>query len=154
MAGDKLSGHLFDDYNDVRKEILMVLRRGVIACVLAVLFILFAFGCSKKQDADVETKPVEQVQKQVQTKAESINTEELMALAVKSSKKLEAQRKEAAELVNKLQNSPTGQITDEQAKVIIERLGELKKSMDSLKEEFDVYYKKLKDSGTDVSALE
>ena len=113
---------------------------------LLVLCILAVAGCGKKAD---ENKPLSEVT----AEAEKMNADQLRAMAVKYKEAITAKKEEIEKVAGKLKDISITEKLGAEAKELTTEIGNLTKSVSSLKERFEVYYKKLKEVGGDLSDL-
>lgn len=124
----------------------MKITKLVILCLLAFCLVSFA-GCGKKAD---ENKPVSEVE----AEAEKMNADKLRSMAMTYKDALMAKRGEVEELVGKLKEIPITEMLGDEAKGLKAEIENLDKSASALMERFQIYYKKLKEKGGDLSGLE
>ncbi len=110
-------------------------------CSLALL------GCGKKVD---ENKPISEVK----AEAEQMDVEKLRSMAMKYKDAILAKRGEVDKFTAKLKDIPATELLGAEAKELKTEIEKLNKSVSALKERFEVYYKKLKEKGGDLSGLE
>ncbi len=129
--------------NSLTKSILSVL----IFCLL-----LGTIGCSKKTGSKgVDTsKPISEIKAEVETMA----VEQLKATAMKYKESITAKTAELEPLMTKLKEIPIAEQMGNEAKVIKDEIDTINKSIQTLKERFDIYYNKLKEKGGDITSLE
>lgn len=113
---------------------------------LLLLCPLVLFGCNQKADEN------ESINK-VKAEAEKMDANQLRSMAMKYKDALEAQKGEVEKLLAKLKNIPPAEMTDTKAKEITKEINKINQSMSALHEEFMIYYNKLKEKGSDTSAL-
>jgi uncharacterized lipoprotein YehR (DUF1307 family) len=115
-------------------------------CVIMAVCLLGLTGCGKKADAD---KPIGDVQ----AEAASMSVEELKAKAMDYKDAIVAKKAEVEKLAAKLKAIPLTEQMGTEAKGLQTDIAELNKTVSALNERFQVYYKKLKEMGGDVSEL-
>ena len=125
----------------------MVVTRNIILYSLLVMGLSALFGCGKKAD---ENKPIADVK----AEAEQMNTKELRATALAYKEAIMAKQKDVEKLAAKLKEIPVTEMLGEKAKKLKADNNSLNKSISALTERFQIYYKKLKEEGGDVSGLE
>ncbi len=109
-------------------------------CALALL------GCGKKAD---ENKPLSEVK----AEAEKMSAEKLRDMALAYKDAIEAKKGDVEKITAKLKEIPITQILGDEAKGLKADIDNLNKSVSALKERFNVYYGKLKETGGDLSGL-
>jgi len=124
----------------------MNITKNTILCFLLVLTSLVLFGCGKKAD---ENKPVGEVK----AEAEKMSTEKLRSMAMTYKEAITAKKDEVGKLAAKLKDIPLTKMMGDEAKELKADIDILNKSISALRERFDVYYKKLKEKGGDLSGL-
>ena len=123
-----------------------IVRNAVICCLIALC--LFAIlGCGKKAD---ENKPISEVK----AEAEKMDTAGLRAKAMEYKEAIAAKSSDLEKLTAKLKNIPVTEMLGTEAKSLKADMENLEKSVSALKERFEVYYQKLKDTGGDLSGLQ
>jgi hypothetical protein len=117
---------------------------GLFVCTAVCIAVGFA-GCAGKAD---ENKPLSDVQ----ADAQKMDVKQLTAMATKYKDAIVAKKADAEKVMTKLKAIP---ITDmgKEAQSIKQEVDALNKSVQALKERFDVYYNKLAEKGADVSGL-
>ena len=113
--------------------------------LIAVVTLMFT-GCGSKAD---ENKPMSDVK----AEAETMSVEKLKATALAYKKAIEAKKPELEKIAAKLKEIPLTEAMGQEAKSLKSDIDTLNKSVQSLKERFNVYYGKLKDLKEDVSDL-
>jgi hypothetical protein len=121
-------------------------KKSILILVLAAASLVI-FGCGKKAD---ENKPMAEVK----AEAEKMNVEQLKSMAMSYKSAIEAKTKDIDALATKLKEIPVANMLGEEAKKIKADIDEVTKSLEALKERFDVYYNALKEKGIDVSNLQ
>jgi ABC-type transporter Mla subunit MlaD len=106
-------------------------------------------GCGKAKKAD-ENKPLSEVK----TEAEKMNAGQLRETALAYKSAIEAKTADLEKVITKLQKVPLTEALGEEAKNLKADIDNLTKSLESLKQRFEVYYQKLKEKGGDLSGLE
>ena len=114
---------------------------------LLVLLPLVLLGCGKKAD---ENKPLSEVK----AEAEQMSVEKLRQVAMAYKDAVLAKKGEVEKFTAKLKDIPIAEMLGSEAKELKAEIENLNKSVSSLKERFEVYYKKLKEKGGEVSGLE
>jgi len=123
-----------------------IVRNAVICCLIALcLFVIL--GCGKKAD---ENKPISEVK----AEAEKMDTDGLRAMAMAYKEAIAAKSGDLEKLTAKLKDIPVTEMLGAEAKSLKADMENLEKSVAALKERFEVYYQKLKDTGGDVSGLQ
>ena len=123
-----------------------IVRNAVLCCLIALC--LFAIlGCGKKAD---ENKPISEVKAEV----EKMDTDGLRAMAMAYKETITAKSSDLEKLTAKLKDIPVTQMLGAEAKSLKADMVNLEKSVSALKERFEVYYQKLKDTGGDLSGLQ
>ena len=123
-----------------------IVRNAVICCLIALC--LFAIlGCGKKAD---ENKPISEVE----AEAEKMDTAGLRAKAMEYKEAIAAKSSDLEKLTAKLKDIPVTEMLGTEAKSLKADMENLEKSVSALKERFEVYYQKLKDTGADLSGLQ
>ncbi len=124
----------------------MKIVRKISFCLLLVLCSLVVPGCGAKAD---ENKPLSEVK----AEAEQTSVEKLRQMAMAYKDAVLAKRGEVEKFTGKLKDIPIAEMLGGEAKQIKAEIENLNKSMSALKERFEVYYKKLKEKGGDLSGL-
>ncbi|MDT8299896.1 MAG: hypothetical protein RQ760_00335 [Sedimentisphaerales bacterium] len=123
-----------------------IVRNAVICCLVALC--LFAIlGCGKKAD---ENKPISEVK----AEAEKMDADGLRAMAMAYKEAIAAKSGDLEKLTAKLKDIPVTEMLGAEAKSLKADVENLEKSVSALKERFEVYYQKLKDTGGDISGLQ
>ena len=117
-------------------------------CWLLAAGVIAIGGCGGKK-AD-ENKPISEVK----TEAEKMDAGQLRDMAVTYKEAIVAKKSEVENIAAKLKEIPVTEMLGEQAKQLKANIDNLTKSVDALKERFDVYYTKLKEMSGDSSGLE
>ncbi len=141
-------------------------RYMALCCLLAVGVIAFG-GCKGKKTDEgkpvsepnsaptVEVKADENVPvSEVKTEAETMDTGQLRTMAVTYKEAIVAKKAELEKLAAQLKEIPVTDLLGEKAKQLKTEVDNLTKSVDALKERFDVYYAKLKEKSGDLSGLQ
>ena len=117
--------------------------------MLTALLMLTVAGCgSKSGDVDTE-KPVSEVK----AEANTMTVDQLKATAIKYRDAIKAKEPEIQKLMDQIKEIPLTEALGEEAKKLKADLEELKTSLDTLKEHFQVYYDKLVELKADVTGL-
>jgi len=125
----------------------MVTARSIgFHCLLA-LCSLTVIGCGEKAD---ENKPIADVK----AEAEQMNTKELRATALAYKEAIMTKQKDVEKLAASLKEIPVTKMLGAKAKKLKADSESLNKSISALTERFQIYSKKLKEKGGDVSGLE
>ncbi|MHC4122252.1 MAG: hypothetical protein ACYSSI_01660 [Planctomycetota bacterium] len=125
----------------------MNITRNIILCCLLILSSLILYGCGKKAD---ENKAISEVK----AEAEKMSVEKLRSMAMTYKDAITAKKGEAEKLVAKLKDIPLTKMMSDEAKGLKADIDGLNKSVSALKERFEVYYKKLKEKGGELSGLD
>jgi len=115
------------------------------------LLVLWAFtivGCGGKK-AD-ETKPISEVK----TEAEKMDAGQLRDMAVTYKEALVAKKGEVEKITAKLKDIPATELLGQEASNLKTDIENLNKSVNALKERFEVYYQKIKEKSGDLSGLQ
>ena len=120
--------------------------RKISFCLLLVLCSLVVSGCGAKAD---ENKPLSEVK----AEAEQMSVEKLRQMAMAYKDAVLAKRGEVEKFTGELKDIPIAEMLGSEAKQIKAEIENLNKSMSALKERLEVYYKKLKEKGGDLSGL-
>ena len=123
-----------------------IVRNAVLCCLIA-LCIFATLGCGKKAD---ENKPISEVK----AEAEKMDTDGLRAMALAYKEAIAAKSSDLEKLTAKLKDIPVTEMLGAEAKSLKAEMENLEKSVSALKERFEVYYQKLKDTGGDISGLQ
>ena len=75
-------------------------------------------------------------------------------MAIPYKEAIVAKKGDVEKITAKLKDIPAAELLGEQAKQLKADIDNLTKSLDLLKERFDVYYAKLKEKSADISGLE
>ena len=110
----------------------------LICCLLA--------GCGKKAD---ESKPLGEVK----AEAEKMDAEQLRSMATKYMDAVKSKEAEIEKVAAKLKDIPVTEMLGSEAKSLKAEIDNLNKSVSALKQRFDIYYNKLKETGGDLSGL-
>ena len=123
------------------------MKTKLLLCVgLSAVLLLMLAGCGSKAD---ENKPMSDVK----AEAETMSVEKLKAAALAYKKAIEAKKPELEKITAKLKAIPIPDALGQEAKSLKSDIDELNKSVQALRERFDVYYGKLKELKADVSDL-
>ena len=123
-----------------------IVRNAFICCLIALC--LFAIlGCGKKAD---ENKPISEVK----AEAEKMDTDGLRAMAMSYKEAIAVKSGDLEKLTAKLKDIPVTEMLGAEAKSLKADMENLEKSVSALKERFEVYYQKLKDTGGDIAGLQ
>lgn len=113
---------------------------------LTVLLTAGLFGCGKKTD---EKKPLADVE----AEAEKMDVAKLRKIALTYKDTITAKQDEIKKISAKLQELGIAKSLTDEAKALTADMSELKKSLTALTDRFNIYYKKLKEKGGDISGL-
>ncbi len=116
-------------------------------CLLTVAALAVG-GCRGKK-AD-ENKPISEVK----AEAEKMDAGQLRSMAMTYNEAIVAKTGDVEEATAKLKKIPATELLGEEAKNLKADIENLTKSVNALKERFEVYYQKLKEKGGDLSGLE
>jgi hypothetical protein len=137
----------------------MKTAKWVALCGLLAVGVIALGGCGGKK-AD-ESKPTTEVKadeskpiSEVKTEAETMDTSQLRATALAYKETIVAKKGELGKLAAQLKEIPVTELLGEKAKQLKTNVDSLTKTIDALKERFDVYYAKLKEKGGDLSGLQ
>lgn len=97
-----------------------------------------------------ESMPVSEVK----TEAETMDTAQLRAAALAYKETIVAKKAELEKLAAQLKEIPVTDLLGEKAKQLKTDVDNLTKSIDALKERFDIFYAKLKEKSGDLSGLQ
>ena len=122
------------------------MSRTIVSLILTAS-LLSLLGCGKKAD---ESKPIGEVK----AEAEKMTIEDLKATAMKYKGAIEAKKADVEKIAAKLKEIPVTEMLGEQAKGLKADIGNISKSLNALKERFQVYYDQLKAKGGDVAGLQ
>lgn len=125
----------------------MNITKNTIFCCLLAFSSLALCGCGKKAD---ENKPIGEVK----AEAEKMSVEKLRSMAMTYKEAITAKKDEVGKLASKLKGIPLTKMMSDEAKGLKADIDGLNKSASALKERFEVYYKKLKEKGGNLSGLE
>ena len=120
--------------------------RLLLSVAVSAILVLILAGCGTKAD---ENKPMSDVK----AEAETMSIEKLKATAMAYKKAIEAKKPEIEKITATLKEIPLTEALGEEAKSLKSDIDSLNKSVQSLKERFDIYYGKLKELKADVSDL-
>jgi hypothetical protein len=116
---------------------------------------VIALGCCGGKKANENTKADENKPiSEVTTEAEKMDAGQLRDMAVTYKEAIVAKKGELEKLAAQLKEIPVTELLGEKAKQLKTNIDNLIKSIDALKERFDVYYAKLKEKSGDLSGLE
>jgi len=118
---------------------------GLFVCAAVCIAVGFA-GCAGKAD---ENKPLSDVQ----ADAQKMDVEQLKAMATKYKDAIVAKKADVEKVMAKLKAIPLTETMGKEAQSIQQEFDALSKSVNALKERFDIYYNKLTEKGADVSGL-
>jgi len=121
--------------------------KAITICALFALCPLMLSGCGSKAD---ESKPISEVK----AEAEKMDTSQLRAKAEAYKNAIMAKKGEVEKVTAKLKEIPVTELLGEKAKNLKSDIENLNKSVNALKERFEVYYQKLKEKGGNLSGLE
>ncbi|MCP4609588.1 MAG: hypothetical protein GY845_12830 [Planctomycetes bacterium] len=125
----------------------MKIVRNAVICYVIALCLFAIMGCGKKAD---ENKPISEVK----AEAEKMDTDGLRAMAMSYKEAIAAKSGDLEKLTAKLKDIPVTEMLGAEAKSLKADMENLEKSVSALKERFEVYYQKLKDTGGDISGLQ
>lgn len=114
--------------------------------VLALAFTAF-LGCAKKADPN---KPMEQIQKEVQT----MSVTDLQEMAGAYAKDIKARKAELAKITDEMKGLSIREIFSDKAKSIKSRLGNVETRANALLERYQIYVSKLQEKGADISQVQ
>ena len=103
-------------------------------------------GCGKKVD---ENKPLPEVR----AEADQMSVDQLRQMAMNYKDAILAKRGEVEKFTAKIKDIPIAEMLGTEAKELKTEIENLNRSASALKERFEVYYKKLKEMGGDLSGL-
>ena len=83
-----------------------------------------------------------------------MDTDGLRAMALSYKEAIAAKSDDLEKLTAKLKDIPVTEMLGAEAKSLKAEMENLEKSVSALKERFEVYYQKLKDTGGDISGLQ
>jgi uncharacterized lipoprotein YehR (DUF1307 family) len=147
----------------------MKTMKCVALCWLLVVWMMATGGCGDKKADESEPNQVQAPEREpatevkadeakpvseVKTEAEKMDTGQLRALAVTYKEAIVAKKAEVEKVAAQLKEIPVTEVLGEKAKQLKTNIDSLTKSIDALKERFDVYYAKLKEKSGDLSGLE
>ena len=115
-------------------------------CLCLSGFCFFIYGCGKKVD---ETKSISEIKSEV----EEMSIKDLKLTAEKYKNSIAEKNKEVEKLTAKLKDIPVGELMGEKSKEIKDEIEKTGKSINALKERFNIYLEKLKEKGEDISVL-
>jgi hypothetical protein len=122
-----------------------IIFRASLVVVMAAL--LTVCGCGKKADT---SKPIPEVK----AEAEKMDVAQLRDMAMQYKDAIAAKADEIKNEGLKLRELPISEMTGDKAKAINATVDELKKTVDALKERFQIYLDELKKKGGDISGLQ
>jgi hypothetical protein len=136
-------------------------------CCLLAAWMIAAGGCKSKKvegnkpapeppsPAAAEVKADENVPvTEVKTEADKMDVSQLRAAAMTYKEAIVAKKGELDKLAAQLKEIPVTELLGEKAKQLKTNVDSLTKSIDALKQRFDVYYAKLKEKSGDLSGLQ
>ena len=91
---------------------------------------------------------------EIKAEAEKMSIEKLRSMAMTYKEAITAKKDEVGKLASRLKDIPLTKMMSDEAKGLKADIDGLNKSVSALKERFEVYYKKLKEKGGDLSGLE
>jgi ABC-type phosphate transport system auxiliary subunit len=121
-------------------------RRSSLGLCVLLAGASFLVGCGKDADED---KPLTEVK----AEAKKMGVDELRESAVAYKDAILAKRKDLTKLADKLKDVPLTEIVGDEAKELKGEIETLTRSVQALKERFDVYFTNLKDKKGDLSDL-
>lgn len=121
-------------------------NKAVALCGLMILLTAGLFGCGKKADENIPIADVE-------AEAEQMDVAKLRQKALIYKDAIVDKQDEIKKVSAKLQELGIAKSLTDEAKALTADIDELKKSVIALKDRFDIYYKKLKEKGGDISGL-
>jgi hypothetical protein len=124
----------------------MKTKLNVVLCCLLIACSLAIFGCGKKAD---ESKPLSEVK----AEAEKMSVADLQAKAKMYKDTIAAKTGEIEKLAAKLKGIAVTEMMGAEAKKIKADMETITKSVNALKERFQVYCDKIKEKGGDLSGL-
>jgi Skp family chaperone for outer membrane proteins len=124
----------------------MKVEKTLLCLLLAVCMTALA-GCGKKPAAVDEDKPIAEVK----AEADKMTIEDLKATAKKYQAAMTAKEAELDKIMEQLKSIPVTEMLSEEAKGLQEDMKSLGKSVNALKERFEIYYNKLKEKGGELS---
>ncbi len=150
----------------------------VILCCSAVFCCLVSVGCRKKTQENKSVTPAaapsapaastspqsapaaslavdtEKPVPEVQAQAQTLNVEDLKAIALKYKQAILAKQAEAEKLITKVKEMPVTQALSQEATSLKTDLQTIQTSLKALKDRFQVYYNTLKEKGGSLAGLE
>ncbi len=152
---------------DIGKEQKMKTVKYVVLCWLLAAGVIALGGCKGKKVEEnkpapqppsapaAEVKADENVPvTEVKTEADKMDVSQLRAAALTYKEAIVAKKAELDKLAAQLKEIPVTDLLGEKAKQLKTDVDNLTKSVDALKERFDVYYAKLKEKSGDLSGLQ
>ena len=121
-------------------------KRVAAFCLMSTLLLISA-GCGKKAD---ENKPMEEVR----TEAAGMDAAQLRSMALKYKDTILAKEADVKQMMDKLKDIPLTEQLGAEAKRIKDELESLQKSVQALRDRFQVYYDRLKEEKGDLSGLD
>lgn len=116
---------------------------NITLCIVLLSAVVALIGCGKKAD---ENKPVSEVK----AEAEKLDLDQLKAMAATYKQAMADKTAEISKVAEQLKEISITKMVGEEAKAIRAEMSDLSKSLNALKERFDVYYSKLKEKGGDL----
>lgn len=107
-------------------------------------------GCGNGGGGVDETKPIAEVK----TEAAQMDAGQLRDMAMSYKQAIESKLAEIEPIKEKIKEIPLTEVMGDEAKGLKADVDELMKSVDALKERFQVYYDKLKEMDGDLSGLD
>ena len=117
--------------------------------LLVALCVSVIAGCGGAGSAD-ETKPIAEVK----ADAQQMDVGQLRDMAMSYKQAIESKLAEIEPIKEKIKEIPLTEMMGDDAKGLKADVDELMKSVDALKERFQVYYDKLKEMDGDLSGLD
>lgn len=114
---------------------------------LAILLTVAIAGCAKESD---ESKPAEDVK----TEAAEMNVDQLRSEALNYKKLILAKQDEITKVSDKIKEISPANLLGEEAKQLKDELAQINKSLNTLKDKFQVYYDQIKEKDGDLTGLE
>ncbi len=114
--------------------------------LIALIPLFIMFGCGKTAD---ETKPLSEVK----AEAAKMDVDGLREMALKYKEAIQAKLEDAGKIKEELKGVPLTEMLGEKAKELKQELEPITKSINALKERFNVYYNELKKKSGDLSGL-
>jgi hypothetical protein len=126
----------------------MAVTRNLRICLLVACSLVLC-GCGKAKKAD-ENKPLSEVK----AEAEKMNAGQLRETALVYKSAIEAKTADIEKVMVKVKEVPLTDALGEEAKKLKADIDNFTRSLEALKQRFEVYYQKLKEKGGDLSGLE